>query len=204
VRRAYRTLRGAVSVLPFSSQDCLGRVYNRLNQDYHPLHALCRFFLEHTGPSHEAGDRTVLPFLVNMARLYEMFVAHWLEANLPADLRLKKQEWVRVGENDELNYQIDLVLCDAATGRTLCVLDTKYKANEGPAQTDVNQAVTYAEIKDCTEAVLIYPVPLAPPLNVQMGRIRVQSLTFSLEGDLEQAGQAFLRDLLRSGCVGER
>ena len=78
VRRAYRALRGLVSTQPCSPQDCVGRLYNRLNDDYHPLHALCRFFLEHSGPSHEVGDRTVLPFLVNMERLYELFVAVWL------------------------------------------------------------------------------------------------------------------------------
>ena len=50
VRRAYHLLQPLVSLRPFQPQDCQNRIYSRLNQDYATLHALCRFFLEHTGP----------------------------------------------------------------------------------------------------------------------------------------------------------
>ena len=76
----------------------------------------------------------------------------------------------------------------------LLVLDTKYKAPDRPGNDDISQVVTYANIKDCQEAVLIYPTPLN--LDVMIGKIRVRSLTFSLDGDLEQAGSRFLDDLL--------
>ena len=56
VRRAYHSLRGFSSLLPFKPCDCIGRIYNRLNDDYQVLHSLSRFFLEHSGPSHELGD----------------------------------------------------------------------------------------------------------------------------------------------------
>jgi len=199
VRRAYRALRGMVSTEPYKSQDCIGRLYNRLNDDYHPMHALCRFFLEHSGPSHEMGDRTMLPFLVNMARLYELFVAEWLKVYLPEGFSLNVQEKVIIGEGDVLTFTIDLVLCDAATGNALCVLDTKYKAKDKPSAGDVAQVVAYAEMKACRRAVLIYPIPLSMPLDEQIGSIRVQSLTFSLEDDLEESGQAFLQRLCESG-----
>ena len=201
VRRAYRALRGLVSVQPCSPQDCVGRLYNRLNDDYHPLHALCRFFLEHSGPSHEVGDRTVLPFLVNMARLYELFVAEWLKAHLPSNVSLSIQEKVDVGEGDVLSFNIDLVLYDAETGKARCVLDTKYKAKEKPEPDDVAQVVAYAEMKRCSEAILVYPTPLPRPLDEWVGNIRVQSIPFSLKGDLEAAGQSFLRRLLSSGAT---
>jgi 5-methylcytosine-specific restriction enzyme subunit McrC len=81
VRQAYRSLQGFVTLQPFGPSDCVGRPYTRLNDDYQRIHALCRFFLEHCGPSHEMGDRNMLPFLVNMARLYELFVAEWLGAH---------------------------------------------------------------------------------------------------------------------------
>jgi len=63
----------------------------------------------------------------------------------------------------------------------------------------VAQVVAYAEMKECQMAILIYPVPLNSPLDERVGNIRVQGLTFSLAGDLERAGQAFLEHLL----VGE-
>ena len=54
---------------PVGADRCVGRTYNRLNADYEPMHALCRFFLENSGPAHARGDRSMLPFLVNMPRL---------------------------------------------------------------------------------------------------------------------------------------
>jgi len=202
VRRAYHALRGFASVEPRGSRDCVGRLYNRLNDDYQSLHALCRFFLEHSGPSHETGDRTVLPFLVNMKSLYQLFVAEWLRIHLPQGLLLKVQEKVDIGAGRVLSFVIDLVVCDAGTGAALCVLDTKYKYEEKPGPDDVVQVVAYAEVEGCQKAALIYPAPVAQPLDEHVGKIRVQSMVFSLQGDLEAAGQAFVQDLL-SSCAAQ-
>jgi 5-methylcytosine-specific restriction enzyme subunit McrC len=192
VRRAYHALRGLASTIPYKACDCIGRLYNRLNDDYHPLHALCRFFLEHSGPSHEFGDRKMLPFLVNMERLYELFVAEWLKAHLPPNLGLRVQEKMDVGENHALSFKIDLVLYDPLSWKTICVMDTKYKRPETPSPEDVAQIVTYAEMKNCEKAMLVYPAPVPTPLNEYVGKIQIRSMTFSLGGDLEQAGQGFL------------
>ncbi|HDQ72324.1 MAG TPA: restriction endonuclease [Chloroflexi bacterium] len=196
VRRAYQSLRGVALPQSFSPQDCVGRLYNRLNDDYHPMHALCRFFLEHSGPTHEMGDRTVLPFLVNMARLFELFVAEWLKAHLPPGFSLRAQEKVDIGEGDVLSFTIDLVLCSEETGEVVCVLDTKYKDAAKPSADDVTQVVAYAEMKGCQSAVLIYPIQLSKPLNERVGSIQVRSLTFSLEGELDDAGKTFVYQLL--------
>ena len=51
VRRAYRTLQGAVQTYPVGPGSCDGRTYNRLNADYEPMHALCKFFLNNSGPT---------------------------------------------------------------------------------------------------------------------------------------------------------
>ena len=179
----------------------MGRQYNRLNEDYRPLHALCRFFLEQSGASHELGDRTTLPFLVDMARLYERFVAEWLKAHretvlLPLGFDIKSQQRVYVGQGKALYFDIDLVLQDMATGAAKYVLDTKYKASTAPASSDIAQVVAYAEAKGCQEGILVYPTPLSEPLNIRVGSIRIRSLIFSLAGDLEQAGYRFLQNLL--------
>lgn len=196
VRRAYRAIQGFVTLGPHTPEDCVGRLYNRLNEDYHPLHALCRFFLENSGPTHEMGEKTMLPFLVDMARLYELFVAEWLKAHLPEWLQLKCQESLTIGEEGTLRFQIDLVLYDAHTGKAMCVLDTKYKTPSSPEEADVSQVVTYAEAKGCKEAILIYPTTLDTPLDERIGEIRVRSLTFSLDSNLEEAGQTFMESLI--------
>lgn len=201
VRRAYHLLQGLVTLQQCNPRTCIGRQYNRLNEDYRPLHALCYFFLEHIAPSHETGANTTLPFLVNMAQLYERFVAMKLKAHRETVLKrqaldILSQERVYLGQGQALYLDIDLVLYDVTTGTVKYVLDTKYKAASKPATADISQMVAYAEAKRCQEAILIYPTPLAEPLNIKVGSIRVRSLTFSLTGDLEQAGYNFLQDLL--------
>ncbi len=196
VRRAYRALQGLVTLTPYPAEACLNRLYNRLNEDYEPMHALCRFFLEQSGPSHDQGDRTMLPFLVDMARLYELFVAEWLKAHLPAHWLLKAQERVQIGAASSLHFEIDLILYDRQTGAARCVLDTKYKTPPQPSTEDVAQVVTYAEAKGCREAVLVYPTALPTPFDEVIGDIRVRGATFDLAGELETAGQDFLNGLL--------
>lgn len=201
VRRAYHLLQGLVTLLPKSSHVCVGRQYNRLNEDYLFLHALCRFFLEQIGPSYEMGDRSMLPFLVDMARLYERFVAEWLKSHretvlVPHGLDIKSQERLYLSVEKNVYFDLDLVLQDLATGVAKYVLDTKYKVPTAPALNDIAQLVAYAEAKGCEEAVLVYPMALIEPLDIKVGRIRIRSLTFCLAGSLEKAGYKFLQDLL--------
>ena len=196
VRRAYRSMQGFASLEPYTPQNCVGRLYHRLNEDYHPMHALCRFFLEHSGPTHQMGDRTMLPFLVDMARLYERFVAEWLRLHLDHRYVIKFQERYHLAPHSALHFEIDMVLVDTESGRVRWVMDTKYKTPGTPSTDDIAQVVAYAEAQGCQEAALIYPVPLAHPLDTRIGDIRVRSLRFSLDGDLDVAGHEFIQGLL--------
>jgi 5-methylcytosine-specific restriction enzyme subunit McrC len=194
IRKAYHALQGSVTLTPFTAKDCIGRKYNRLNQDYHFLHSLCRFFLDLSIPSHREGDSQMRPFLVDMAQLYERFVAEWLKVHLPKTLYLKAQARVQIGAI--LQFRIDLVIYDRVTNQVIYVLDTKYKLTSKPSNLDFNQVVTNCISQNCPEAILIYPYPLEQPLALILGKIRVRSLVFSLEGDLEEAGKLFLKNLL--------
>lgn len=196
VRTAYGRLQGLVAPHAFAAKECLDRSYTRLNDDYRPLHALCRFFLETTGPSHESGDRQNLPFLVDMASLFELFVAEWLRENLPAPYTVGAQELLDLGTHRRLRFQMDLVLYDRSGGTPLAILDTKYKPVQEPSTADVAQVVAYAEARGCTEAVLVYPVRLERPLELQVGRIRLRTLGLELSGDLDAAGERLVRQLL--------
>ncbi|TAF05440.1 MAG: restriction endonuclease [Oscillatoriales cyanobacterium] len=194
VRKAFHALQGFVTLKPFKSEACIDRNYHRLNEDYQLLHALCRFFLENTGPSHETGDREMLPFLIDMANLYEQFVAEWLNANTPKGFFVKQQHPV----THDQNYfdRIDLLLCDIATKKVHYVLDTKYKAPDKVGSDDRHQIVAYANALKCQNAILVYPQNLKQPLDIKNDDIRVRSLTFSLDSDLHEAGETFLKSLL--------
>jgi 5-methylcytosine-specific restriction enzyme subunit McrC len=196
VRKAYRSLVGVARVLPYTSKACVNRKYNRLNEDYRLLHALCRFFLENTGPSHEVGDHTTLPFLVDMAALFERFVAQWLKAHPVEGIETRAQEHIFIGESEDLQFRIDLLVTNSVNGKVLAVVDTKYKVPDSPSTSDVSQVIAYAEAKGCQEAILVYPIGLKTPLDTTIGSIRVRTLAFRLDGDLDTNGLSFVRELL--------
>lgn len=193
IRKAYHALQGLVTLQPCSAEDCIARQYNRLNEDYELLHNLCRFFLENSSPSHERGNYKTLPFIVDMGHLYEFFVAEWLKKNTPQGYFFKQQYTTEISQNRQ--FIIDLLLCDAATGKAIAVLDTKYKALEQAVNTDIHQMISYANTTKCSQAFLIYPKDLTQPLDIKSDRIRVRSLTFSLDDNLDRAGQTFLKNL---------
>lgn len=194
VRKALRVLQGVASVRAFTPDDCLKGVYHRLNQDYQPLHVLSRFFLAQSGPSHQSGDKEMIPFLVDMAHLYELFVAEWLKAHVASPWRIRSQVALKFGEHSQY-FQPDLIIEDAHSGAPFSVLDTKYKAPERPSSDDVAKIIAYAQTLGCYEAILIYPTPLRFSLNYYAGDIHVRTMTFRLDGNLENAGQAFLAAL---------
>ena len=199
VAKAFHLFQGLVNLQPLKSSDCVNRKYHRLNEDYQILHALCRFFLDNIGASHKYGNYSMLPFLIDMAKLYEKFVAEWLKIHLPSNLRVREQEKVSIIHN-KISCRIDLVIYEVKTQKVVCILDTKYKLDSKPSPDDTHQVVAYATYTKCHEAVLIYPQKLTNPINGFVGnsQVRLRSLTFALDSDLEKAGQSFLEELIKS------
>lgn len=193
VRQAYRQLRNAITLREFTPRERL--TYTRLNADYEQMHALCRFFLTHTMPLHEAGSAETLPFLVNMAALFECFVAQWLTRNLPDAYQLRIQE--RSGLADgKIQIAIDLVIVERATGLVKMVLDTKWKSAEKPANNDIYQITFYANTRHSPQAILIYPTTLTHPLDETIRDVRLRTLVFDVAENIEKAGRLFLDSLL--------
>jgi 5-methylcytosine-specific restriction enzyme subunit McrC len=199
IRQAYHRLAQFAEIKPCLPSACVGRVYNRLNYDYEPMHALCRFFLDSSGPSQNAGDRKMMPFLVNTSSLYELFVARWLKKNLD-DQRysVKSQEMVLIDPNLNINFRIDLSIFDRESQSCAFVIDTKYKVGN-PKTEDIEQVAAYAEAKGCTEAILVYPECSGPRLHGRIGKINVASAAFSLLEGPEKAGRRFVEESLGIG-----
>jgi 5-methylcytosine-specific restriction enzyme subunit McrC len=195
VRQTAHHLQSITSPRRFRAADCWTRPYTRLNQDYELMHALCRFLLEHQAPTLNAGSLIMQPFLINAAHLYELFVAKWLVSHLLHPWRIKVQETVTVGHDEQLRFDIDLVLYDG-DGRVTAVLDTKYKTPDKASNADISQVITYAQAKNSPQAILIYPISLPQPLNVQLHGLHLRSLAFPLSGNLDEAGSQFLTHLL--------
>ena len=194
LRQAFRQLQHTVTLEPALARDCLGRSYSRLNDDYRALHALCHFFLDTSGPSHRRGDHTIIPFLIDMPQLFETFVAQWLEENLPRRYWVLPQHSEKLNEAGTIVFRVDLVIWDGLLDRPVCVMDTKYKT-EGQSG-DLQQAIAYAQAVGCQQAMLVYPAPLDSALEVRAQDITVRDLTFDLSGNLVEAGERMLKELL--------
>ncbi len=193
VNRAWRQM--PVEPVPFTSHETLGFEYTRLTEDYRPMHALCRLFLDGLEPTHHHSPdgAQMLPFLLNMPQLYEKFVAHWLSKNLPDGYTLREQERVRLDASQARHVEIDLVIYDRDQ-EPVMVLDTKYKAGE-PSNDDIYQVTFYAREIGCQSAGLVYPIQPTVPLHGQNKDVAYRSLTFSLDNEPQAAGEAFLNQL---------
>jgi 5-methylcytosine-specific restriction enzyme subunit McrC len=203
LQRAHRALAGIVSERRVSSAACIGRSYSRLNQDYATMHALCAMFLDAVAPDVHAGATRTLPFELNMANLFERFVAEWLKRAVSPKVSVATHRVINLGPThaDAFKLNIDLVLSDPVTGEVLCVIDTKYKMDERPSQADVNQVVVYALELGAKHAVLAYPFEVQAPVSVTARDIRVSTLSFDLAQPVEAAGAAFLQKLGEMGAI---
>jgi len=197
VRQAYRALAGAVEVKSVEPSACVQRFYHRLNDDYQPLHGLCRFFLEHSGPSIEVGEHDFIPFVLDMPNLFQSFVAKWLQANLPAGIRIETQYKAELDESGMFVFRIDLVLIGVVYDSVLAVLDTKYKRKEAPEEADIQQIVAYAVRMNTQTAILVYPSMATQSVDLKVGEVNVRSLIFNIGVDLDEAGRTFLEKLMK-------
>lgn len=195
VRRAHRSMIGAVSLRPVSGEECVLSLYSRLNEDYQPIHILSRFFIDHVGPALGTGDQQSLPFCVDMPRLFEQFVAEWLRRALAPEWRVGAKHRLRIQANMEMSYEIDLVIEDAETGRIAAVLDTKYKDTDRPSRDDVNQVIAYAAETGATDAFLIYPRPITHPFAARSRTAHIESLWIDLGARPQPDGRELLKRL---------
>jgi 5-methylcytosine-specific restriction enzyme subunit McrC len=193
-----RTLTRSVELAPCRAVDCIGRTYDRLNQDYAPLHALCRLILNRISPTWDAGDTTSLPFTLDMAALFEEAVACWLDQHVDQQQYRKiAQDRFTLGQATHIAMAADIVIYNRVTGRPLVILDTKYKAVKQPSHEDINQVVTYGAVLGAPQVALIYPQAPVIPTDATTGTpaIRVRSLVFRVDQHPGDSGKQLLESL---------
>ena len=195
---ARRALAGTITLERRSAADCIGRYYHRLNDDYEPMHGLCRFILEQSGPGIRGGDRTFIPFVLNMPQLFEVFVAGWLRENPPKGITVRPQYNALLDADFKVSIHIDIVLIEEKSGRPIAVLDTKYKSSDEPSEADIYQIAFYARELQVDRAMLVYPSLSTRQFRIRHGsRIILESLVFDLTAAPDEAGAAFLSELTR-------
>jgi 5-methylcytosine-specific restriction enzyme subunit McrC len=194
VSQAQRVLSG-LTPGQITAESCINRFYDRLTEDYRPMHGLCRFFLENSGPGLRTGSHQLIPFLVHMPTLFESFVAEWLRAHLPEGLRLQKQIKAVLDEQRKLFFRIDLVLTSPNGDRVFGVLDTKYKRSLHPEESDIEQLTAYAVRMATKHAALVYPSAAMACKAVSVHNITIHILTYDLAADLDISGFSLLAEV---------
>ena len=203
--RARRVLAGTISLQGFLPKDCVQKFYHRLNYDYKPMHGLCRFILEQTGPGVHAGDRSFFPFEVNMPLLFQSFVAEWLRANAPQGITVRCKHRAQLDANYEMKIEIDILLSEENSQKAIAVLDTKYKKSELPAEDDIHQIAFYAGELHVDRAMFVYPSSVARKFHmVHANKVTIESLVFDIGQAPEVAGSAFLESLKLTLASPER
>ncbi len=202
-REVFRSLANEISLTRFGEKDCINRNYGRDNHDYELLHSLCRIILANMGPTVNRGDTRVVPFRVEMASLFENFVAKKLEENLPKELELTTQ--YKCPLDDDRSWIIDLVVHNGPVeeGNVLFIADTKYSTPNStskllPRPSSLSQVVSYATALDIDQAYLLYPVSIETEFNQLIGDVRVRTLHFDAEQNFDHS----IRSLLRSIFLG--
>ncbi|HRA48938.1 MAG TPA: hypothetical protein PK819_12790, partial [Thermomicrobiales bacterium] len=174
--------------------------YHRLNDDYQPIHRLCRLFLELLSLEHQSGETELRAFLIDMNALFEKYVAKALEGTTPVGGKVLDQEHRHLDVGKTISIKPDLVLRYALAD--ILIADTKYKDvdNKDVREGDLYQMTAYCLSQGVDDGLLIYP---ASGLNtdkhylVRNSGIRIRAITI----DLGMPPDEFAR---RSTEIGDR
>lgn len=148
----------AVALEPLRPQSVPNRHYHRLNDDYRPIHELCRLFAECSSVSEHFGKVRFNGFLLDMNRLYEQFVQRAFEnVSRRSKQRIAVQEWHTLSLiSRPPMFRPDVIVWSGE--RVTAIADAKYKRDFAmPQNSDMYQVITYGTVLDCPDIYLLYP-----------------------------------------------
>ena len=163
--------------------------YHRLNDDYRPIHQLCRIFLEAASLAENEGSYAFRAFLIDMNRLFEAFITQVLRERAPLGVAVRAQSRLHLGHDKKVPMRPDLVV--EVDGRDVLVGDCKYKRLEPEdfRNHDVYQMLAYCTAVDVTRGLLIYPiheVAVQDEVRVRNSPVRIEQTTIHLGGTPDQ------------------
>ena len=161
--------------------------YNRLNEDYRPLHNLCRILMEYTSLHEEEGMIEFPAFLIDMNKLFEIFVTKLLAQELGPPVTVRGQRTTHLGYGDKVRMVPDVTI--DRNGKREGILDTKYKklGSEEFRNSDIYQVLAYCVAQHCPRGLLVYPLHLTEiddRVEVCNSPIGINQLSIPLGGSL--------------------
>lgn len=176
---------------------------HRLNQHYAVPLEFARVILEAVSWTHREGATVGGTFLVDMATVFEGFVANRLRALLAEDglaVTAQDRRWW-LDTDRVIALRPDIVIAHA--GVPLTVADTKYKVlgtrQGSPSNGDVYQALTYALALNVSTAHLLYVAGEVDErtIDIPSAGVRVYVHALPLAGTIEQV-EGRLTDLAKT------
>jgi 5-methylcytosine-specific restriction enzyme subunit McrC len=163
--------------------------YNRLNNDYRPIHQLCRLFLEGSSLTEQLGVWDSRTFLLDMNHLFEQFVTQLLISAARGGINIEPQFWLALGEGEKVRMRPDIFIRDR--GLPVAVADCKYKRTDPEVYKnhDYYQVLSYCIAAGVPRGLLIYPLDeMVTNDNIQVRntRISIDQLTINLGGPFQQ------------------
>jgi 5-methylcytosine-specific restriction enzyme subunit McrC len=178
--------------------------YHRLNEDYRPIHELCRMFLACSSVSERVGAFGFRGFLLDMNVLFEKFVEKAFQSALRRNcLSVEPQTERPLSQG----ARTPIVIPDITVrrgGEVVLVADAKYKRDEsGPQNSDIYQVIAYGTVLQCPIVYLLYPktvieserdiAVLNSPIVVKTRRVDISS------PNAVAIAEALARSILASG-----
>lgn len=151
-----------VTSVPLSARLWDAAAAERMPEEYRPLLDLCRLLADSLIPADAAGPMPAPSFLLDLERVFERYVAR----GIVAAFAHSRKYTVGVQVPHTVN-RIDSGLPDVTVrpdvtidreGRTMVVVDTKWKLWRGSAETgDLYQMLAYGATLGAEDVALVYP-----------------------------------------------
>lgn len=154
------------------------RHYHRLNEDYRPIHSLCKLFLEGFAISEQVGDVRFHGFVLDMNDLFERFVTQAFHRCSPTfSLSAKAQDLNTLSapsSDFRVTFRPDIIIHNG--DQILTILDAKYKRITMQNH-DIYQMISYAIALKCPSTYLFYPISECD----SEGRIRINNTNVTID-----------------------
>ena len=148
----------AVALERFRPETSPNGHYHRLNDDYRPIHELCRMFLAYSSISEGVGVFGFRGFLLDMNLLFEQFVQKAFQMKLGRSrLAVQIQRPIPLSLTiGAPSVQPDITIRHGT--EVAVIADAKYKKDENaPQNSDVYQVIAYGTVLQCSDVYLLYP-----------------------------------------------
>ena len=191
----------SVTLQRFRPQTESIRHYHRLNEDYRPIHELCRLFLACSSVSERVGVFGFRGFLLDMNLLFEQFVEKAFQSALRRNRLLIEAQKERPLSQGSGTPSVIPDITVRRGGEVVIIADAKYKRDEsGPQNSDIYQVIAYGTVLQCSHVYLLYPkteieserdiAVLNSPIVVKTRRVDISS------PQAVEAAESLARDLI--------